>query len=307
MQYRRLGNSNLKVSVLCLGTMMFGNQTPFDEAAAHRGRRASTGSTSSTRPTSTTRGSPRNDWASCWQGQRQHWVLASKLGNKMSARGQRGPLLAPLADAARTEAILAAAAAPTLDILYLHRDYPTQPRGGAARAGRRDPRGQDPQLRLSNFRGWRIAEVVRLCKELGVPQPGLPALLQPAQPRPGSRDPAGLRPLRHRRGAVQPAGARRAHRQVPARPAAGRRHPRRQRRQAHPGDRVPRRVTGDRAKDQGALRSQRPSPRPVRRGLGAGQSAGQFGHRRAAHPAASGGRVWRGGPGAGQGRRSLYQ
>ena len=33
MQYRRLGSSNLKVSALCLGTMMFGKQTPMDEAA----------------------------------------------------------------------------------------------------------------------------------------------------------------------------------------------------------------------------------------------------------------------------------
>ena len=33
MHYRRLGSSNLKVSVLCLGTMMFGQQTPDDEAA----------------------------------------------------------------------------------------------------------------------------------------------------------------------------------------------------------------------------------------------------------------------------------
>ena len=27
MQYRNLGQSNLKVSALCLGTMMFGDQT----------------------------------------------------------------------------------------------------------------------------------------------------------------------------------------------------------------------------------------------------------------------------------------
>ena len=33
MQYRRLGNSNLKVSALCLGTMMFGKQTPLEDAA----------------------------------------------------------------------------------------------------------------------------------------------------------------------------------------------------------------------------------------------------------------------------------
>lgn len=32
MEYRRLGASNLRVSSLCLGTMMFGEQTTFDEA-----------------------------------------------------------------------------------------------------------------------------------------------------------------------------------------------------------------------------------------------------------------------------------
>ena len=34
MTYRRLGTSNLQVSALCLGTMMFGKQTPFDDAAS---------------------------------------------------------------------------------------------------------------------------------------------------------------------------------------------------------------------------------------------------------------------------------
>ena len=40
MNYRRLGNSNLRVSPLCLGTMMFGEQTPDDEAARTSRRRA---------------------------------------------------------------------------------------------------------------------------------------------------------------------------------------------------------------------------------------------------------------------------
>ena len=31
MQYRTLGKSPLKVSTLCLGTMMFGDQTAIDE------------------------------------------------------------------------------------------------------------------------------------------------------------------------------------------------------------------------------------------------------------------------------------
>jgi aryl-alcohol dehydrogenase-like predicted oxidoreductase len=34
MHYRNLGKSNLKVSALCLGTMMFGDQTDQAEAGA---------------------------------------------------------------------------------------------------------------------------------------------------------------------------------------------------------------------------------------------------------------------------------
>ncbi|MDB5847259.1 MAG: NADP-dependent oxidoreductase, partial [Rhodoferax sp.] len=34
MQYRPLGKSNLQVSALCLGTMMFGDQTDQGEATA---------------------------------------------------------------------------------------------------------------------------------------------------------------------------------------------------------------------------------------------------------------------------------
>jgi aryl-alcohol dehydrogenase-like predicted oxidoreductase len=33
MEYRRLGNSGLKVSTLCLGAMMFGDRTSEDVAA----------------------------------------------------------------------------------------------------------------------------------------------------------------------------------------------------------------------------------------------------------------------------------
>ena len=42
MHYRNLGHSGVKVSPLCLGTMMFGGPTDEETAAPHRRRRAST-------------------------------------------------------------------------------------------------------------------------------------------------------------------------------------------------------------------------------------------------------------------------
>ena len=72
---------------------------------------------------------------------------------------------------------------------------------------------------VSNYRGWRIAEVVSECEAQGVP---LPVVCQPyynlLNRDARGRDPARLRPLRHRRRAVFADRPRRADRQVP-RPA----------------------------------------------------------------------------------------
>ncbi len=40
MEYRKLGRSGLKVSPLCLGTMMFGDRTDYAEVARIVGSRA---------------------------------------------------------------------------------------------------------------------------------------------------------------------------------------------------------------------------------------------------------------------------
>jgi aryl-alcohol dehydrogenase-like predicted oxidoreductase len=59
-----------------------------------------------------------------------------------------------------------------IDILYLHRDYPGEnleetvwALGDLMRAGKIRYFG------VSNFRGWRIAELMRLCEKQGVPAP----------------------------------------------------------------------------------------------------------------------------------------
>src|SRR5690606_37598967 len=59
-----------------------------------------------------------------------------------------------------------------IDILYLHRDFHEENLEEAVRAmGDLVRAGKLRSFGLSNFRGWRIAEVIRLCRELGVPQP----------------------------------------------------------------------------------------------------------------------------------------
>ncbi|MEO7953999.1 MAG: aldo/keto reductase, partial [Polaromonas sp.] len=105
------------------------------------------------------------------KGQREHWVLASKLGNPVSQVVNEGHysrrwLLQ------ETDAILARLQTDYLDILYLHRDYHEANLEEAVRAlGDLIRAGKIRSFGLSNFRGWRIAEVVHLCRALGVPQP----------------------------------------------------------------------------------------------------------------------------------------
>lgn len=171
MQYRRLGNSNLRVSTLCLGTMMFGKQTPFEEAARIVASARDHGLNFIDTADVYNHGQSETDVGKLLAGQRQHWVLASKLGNPVSETVNEGHysrrwLLQ------QTDAILARLQTDWLDILYLHRDYPGENLEEALRAlGDLIRAGKIRSFGLSNFRGWRIAEVVRLCRELGVPQP----------------------------------------------------------------------------------------------------------------------------------------
>jgi aryl-alcohol dehydrogenase-like predicted oxidoreductase len=171
MKYRNLGKSNLQVSVLCLGTMMFGDQTDVgvarsivDDAQEHGVNYIDTADVYTTGASETMLGE-------LLKGRRQHWVLATKLGNKMSDRPNeshysRSWMLREI------DASLARLQTDHVDILYLHRDFngmdieePLRALDAMLRAGKIRYWG------LSNFRGWRIAECVRIANEIGMPGP----------------------------------------------------------------------------------------------------------------------------------------
>jgi len=174
MHYRRLGASNLKVSTLCLGTMMFGQQTSFEEAGRIVASAREHGINFIDTADVYNHGQSEKDLGKLLSGQRHHWVLASKLGNLVGDEAKdinqshysRRWLVQQL------DTILARLQTDYLDILYLHRDFHDENLDEAVRAlGDLISAGKIRSFGLSNFRGWRIAEVVRLCKELGVPQP----------------------------------------------------------------------------------------------------------------------------------------
>ncbi len=171
MQYRRLGNSNLKVSTLCLGTMMFGRQTPIAEAERIIASAREHGINFIDTADVYNEGASETMLGKLLAGQRADWILASKLGNKVGKGINQGHYSRQWL-MQQTDAILARLDTDYLDILYLHRDYPGENLEEAVRAlGDLIRAGKIRSFGLSNFRGWRIAEIMRLCEKTGVPQP----------------------------------------------------------------------------------------------------------------------------------------
>ena len=171
MKFRKLGRSNLKVSTLCLGTMMFGDQTDINEARdivadahAHSINYIDTADVYS-------KGASETMVGELIKLQRHDWVLATKLGNKMSERVNESQF-------SRTwmmreiNASLKRLQTDYADILYLHLDINDMSLEEPLRA--LDAMLQAGKIRywgVSNFRGWRIAEAVGIASQLGMPAP----------------------------------------------------------------------------------------------------------------------------------------
>ncbi|MCX7892351.1 MAG: aldo/keto reductase [Burkholderiales bacterium] len=171
MEYRQLGASGLRVSPLCLGTMMFGDRT--DEAEA--GRIVDSARAAGVNFVDTAdvyaNGESERILGRLIRADRDRWVVATKVGNRMGA----GPNEAGLSRAwilRALDASLARLGTDRVEIYYLHRDDEGTPLEETVRAvGDVIRAGKARYFGVSNYRGWRIAEVVRVCDALGVPRP----------------------------------------------------------------------------------------------------------------------------------------
>ena len=178
MKYRTLGKSNLQVSALCLGTMMFGDQTAQAEAAAIVADAHAQGVNYIDTADVYTTGASETMVGALLKGQRHmsrhDWVLATKLGNDMLRQPQR----TGAAHYSRSwmlrevDESLQRLQTDFVDILYLHRDYNGMSLEEPLRA--LQTLLQSGKIRywgVSNFRGWRIAEMVHIAAQLGMPGP----------------------------------------------------------------------------------------------------------------------------------------
>jgi aryl-alcohol dehydrogenase-like predicted oxidoreductase len=171
MLYRHLGRSHLRVSALCLGTMMFGDQTDAREAGAILADARERGVNFIDTADVYSTGGSESLLGELLAGTRDDWILASKLGNRMG-EGQNELGYSRFWMLREVEASLKRLRTDRIDILYLHRDYESLDLEEPLRA--LDTMIREGKLRywaLSNFRGWRIAEAVRVAGELGMPAP----------------------------------------------------------------------------------------------------------------------------------------
>lgn len=171
MDYHSLGKSPLQVSRLCLGSMMFGDQTELIEARSIVAHAAEHGVNFIDTADVYSLGKSEAMVGELLRGTRHQWVLATKLGNKMSERPNESRYSRAWMLRA-CEASLQRLGTDHIDLYYLRRDYNGMDLEEPLRAI--ETLLRDGKIRywgVSNFRGWRIAELVHLARALGMPGP----------------------------------------------------------------------------------------------------------------------------------------
>jgi aryl-alcohol dehydrogenase-like predicted oxidoreductase len=175
MKYRALGKNQLKVSELCLGTMMFADQTELAEARSIVDHAKEQGCNFIDTADAYSLGGSESMLGQLLKGQREQWVLATKVGMPMSQKPNMSPNTSHYSRSwmlQACEASLRRLNTDYIDLYYMHRDYngmdfeePLRAMDDLLRSGKIRYWG------LSNFRGWRIAEIVNQAKRMNIQPP----------------------------------------------------------------------------------------------------------------------------------------
>lgn len=169
MDYRYLGQSALKVSPICLGAMMFGGNTDAQTAKRIIDKAASQGINFLDTAGVYNDGKSEEVIGCSVKNSRDNWIIATKFGygSGTNQQGQsRKWILQTLEDS------LKRLCTDYVDILYFHRALPGVTLEEGLRAiGDLIHQGKIRYYGVSNFHGWRVAEVVRLADQLGIQRP----------------------------------------------------------------------------------------------------------------------------------------
>ena len=127
MEFRRLGDSGIEVSTLCLGTMMFGDRTDAATANEIVAHARDAGVNFIDTADAYTKGASERITGAAIRAQRDHWILATKAGNPMVARMKNNGGLSRRWLLQACDASLERLGVDWIDIYYLHRDDPDTP------------------------------------------------------------------------------------------------------------------------------------------------------------------------------------
>lgn len=171
MDYRSLGRSGLKVSPVCLGTMMFGGQTDAPTSQRIIAKAAEAGINFIDTADVYNEGQSEVVVGNAIRDKRNHWILATKVANAMGAGpNDRGLSRRWVMQAA--EDSLRRLGTDFIDIYYLHKEDHSTPLEETVHAmGDLVRAGKIRYFGVSNHRAWRVAEICRICDELGIDRP----------------------------------------------------------------------------------------------------------------------------------------
>jgi aryl-alcohol dehydrogenase-like predicted oxidoreductase len=172
MEYRGLGRSGLKVSSLCLGAMMFGDQTSEPDARSIVASARDAGLNFIDTADAYAAGKSEQIVGAAIKAERERWVLATKVGYMPDPMVPTGPDLSRKTLMRAVDKSLQRLDTDYIDIYYLHRDDLTTALEETVHAlADLVRRGAIRHFGVSNFSAWRLAEVVRLCDEAGIDRP----------------------------------------------------------------------------------------------------------------------------------------
>lgn len=171
MQYRPLGRSGLRVSPICLGTMMFALRTERAEAERIVGSARDAGINFVDTADVYSRGGSETMLGELIAKDRDSWVVASKVGNPMGKGPNQGNhsrkwLMHEI------DASLKRLGTDHLDLWYLHVDDMATPLAETLGAIADIVRaGKVRYWGVSNFTAWRLAEACHVAADVGLAPP----------------------------------------------------------------------------------------------------------------------------------------
>ncbi|KJK14445.1 aldo/keto reductase [Pseudomonas sp. 2(2015)] len=172
MIYRPLGQSGLQVSALTLGSMMFGEPTSTEDSLRIIAKAWDQGINFIDTADVYNAGRSEEIVGEAIARHRHDWILASKVGFGPAEGLPNRSGLSRKHIFNAIEASLTRLGTDYLDIYYLHReDHNTPLEVTVGAIGDLLRQGKIRHWGVSNFRGWRIAELCNLAERLGVPKP----------------------------------------------------------------------------------------------------------------------------------------